>query len=85
MSLLSTYFFKVPNVLDLGSCWINQLRWLNENPELVKYLESLGMKENERVYGALAIGYPNTESGLPSRHLMPQKGNEVTFVEEPAN
>lgn len=69
------------NALDLGSCWINQLRWLNEEPALVKYLQSLGMKENERIYGAVIIGYPATESGLPNRNLMPQKGNEVTFVD----
>ena len=69
------------NALDLGSCWINQLRWLNEEPELVEYLQSLGMKENERIYGAVIIGYPATESGLPNRNLMAQKGNEVTFID----
>ena len=69
------------NALDLGSCWINQLRWLNEEPALVKYLQSLGMKENERIYGAVIIGYPATESGLPNRHLMVQKGNEVTYID----
>ena len=69
------------NALDLGSVWINQLKWLNEEPEIVEYLQELGMQENERVYGALSIGYPATESGLPPRHLMPQKGNEVTFVD----
>ncbi len=25
------------NALDLGSCWINQLRWLNEESEIVEY------------------------------------------------
>ena len=69
------------NALDLGSCWINQLRWLNEQPEIVSYLTELGMKENERVYGAVIIGYPATESGLPNRHLMAQKGNEITYID----
>ena len=69
------------NALDLGSCWINQLRWLNEEPALVEYLQSLGMKEDERIYGAVIIGYPATESGLPNRNLMAQKGNEVTFID----
>lgn len=67
------------NALDLGSCWINQLRWLNEDPEINQYMFSLGMKENERVYGAVAIGYP--KAGLPNRSLMEQRGNEVTFVD----
>ena len=69
------------NALDLGSCWINQLRWLNEEPAMVEYMQSLGMKEEERIYGAVIIGYPETESGLPNRSLMQQKGNEVTFID----
>ena len=69
------------NALDLGSCWINQLKWLNGDPELTAYLRSLGMKENERVYGALILGFPATESGLPNRNLMAQKGNEITFID----
>ena len=69
------------NALDLGSCWINQLRWLNEEPALVEYLQSLGMKEDERIYGAVIIGYPATESGLPNRNWMQQKGNEVTMID----
>lgn len=67
------------NALDLGSCYINQLRWLNEDEALLDYLRSLGMKENERVYGAVIIGYP--AGGLPNRSLMAQKGNEVTWID----
>ena len=67
------------NALDLGSCWINQLRWLNEDPTLLEYLRALGMKESERVYGAVIIGYP--ANGLPNRNLMPQKGNQITYID----
>ena len=67
------------NALDLGSCYINQLRWLNEDEALLDYLRSLGMKESERVYGAVIIGYP--VGGLPNRSLMAQKGNEVTWID----
>ena len=69
------------NALDLGSCWINQLRWLNEEPALVEYLRSLGMREYERVYGAVVVGYPATDSGLPNRNMMAQKGNETTYID----
>lgn len=69
------------NSLDLGSCWINQLKWLNENPAVCEYLRGLGMQEGERVYGALAVGYPDTESGLPNREPLPRTGNPVTFVD----
>ena len=68
------------NALDLGSCWINQLRWLNEAPALLDYLRGLGLKEDERVYGALALGYADTESGLPERTPAKRFGNEVVFI-----
>ncbi len=69
------------NALDLGSCWINQLKWLNAEPEITEYLRSLGLKEGERVYGAVIIGHPATETGLPNRNLMVLKGNEVTWID----
>ncbi|WP_163438986.1 nitroreductase [Fibrobacter succinogenes] len=68
------------NELDLGSCYINQLKWLNEDPALLEYLRSLGLKEDERVYASVAIGYADTESGLPNRTESPRIGNEVVFV-----
>ncbi len=67
------------NALDLGSCWINQLRWLNEDPRLVACFRALGMREDERIFGAVIIGYP--AGGLPNRSRMPQKGNEVVWVD----
>ena len=69
------------NALDLGSCWINQLKWLNENPVILEYMKKLGMDESERVYGALAIGYPDTADGLPDREPLKRTGNKVTVVE----
>lgn len=68
------------NALDLGSVWINQLRWLNENPAVLEKMRELGMAEDERVYGALAIGYADTESGMPERKPLPRSGNEVTYI-----
>ena len=68
------------NALDLGSCWINQLKWLNEEPELLGFLRSLGLKEDERVYGSVSIGYAATDDGLPNRSPREQKGNEVTYI-----
>ena len=68
------------NELDLGSCYINQLKWLNEDPTLLEYLRSLGLKESERVYASVAIGYADTESGLPNRKESPRTGNLVEFL-----
>ena len=67
------------NELDLGSCWVNQLRWLKE-PELIAYLQKLGMRENERVYGAVVLGYPDTPDGKPDRRKVERTGNEVTWI-----
>ena len=69
------------NALDLGSCWINQPRWLNEDPDLLAYLRTLGLHENERVWGSAAIGYADTADGLPERTPLPRTGNEVTVIE----
>ena len=68
------------NELDLGSCYINQLKWLNEDQEILSYLQSLGMNEDERVYGSLIVGYPDTNDGKPLRKALPRKGNEVTWL-----
>lgn len=69
------------NAMDLGSCWINQLKWLNEEPGITAYLRGFGLRENERVYGAVAIGYAASGTGLPNRSLMKLKGNEITWID----
>lgn len=69
------------NALDLGSVWINQLKWLSEEPKILALLRSCGMEENERVFGGLAVGYADTESGLPNRVSSPRHGNTVTYID----
>ena len=69
------------NALDLGSCWINQVHWLTDNPVILTYLKGLGLSDEECVCGGLAVGYPDTEDGLPVRSPLPRKGNPVTFIE----
>ena len=68
------------SALELGSCWINQLKSLNADPEINGYLISLGMDPQERVFGALALGYADTEDGLPVHESVARKGNPVTYV-----
>ena len=69
------------NALDLGSCWINQLKWLNEDPVILEYMKKLGMDESEKVYGALAVGHPDTPDRLPDRVPLKRIGNTITMVE----
>ncbi len=68
------------NALDLGSCWINQLRRMNENDVITSYLRTIGLAENEKVYASLALGFADTQDGLPNRASCERAGNPVTFV-----
>lgn len=68
------------NALDLGSVWINQLRWLNENPVLLEAMKEIGLADDERVYGALAVGYADSEDGLPVRKALERTGNRVDYI-----
>lgn len=68
------------NELDLGSCWINQIHWLTEDEKILSYLRELGLKENERVYASMALGYAKSSDGKPIRQPLPRKGNEVTYI-----
>ena len=66
------------NALDLGSCWINQLHWLDEDEAVREYLYGLGLAEDETVTGALSLGY--AAEGLPGRTALPRSGNPVTWI-----
>ena len=66
------------NALDLGSCWINQLHWLDENEEIRKFMYRYGLNEEETITGGLIIGYP--ESGEPVREPLERIGNPVTWA-----
>ena len=62
--------------LGLGSCYINQLHWLDENPVIRKELMSLGLKEDETVTGGLALGYAKIQ---PEAELK-REGNPITYI-----
>lgn len=62
--------------LGVGSCWINQLRWLRENERVVAFLEKLGLSPDETVCGGVVLGYSaQGELAPPAR-----SGNPVTIV-----
>lgn len=48
--------------LGIGSCWVYFGQLVLDDPEI---RETLGMKENEKVYGPIIMGYP--EENLPER------------------
>ena len=67
------------NALDLGSCWINQLHWLDENGSVRAFLEKYGLQKDETVTGGLILGYP--ADGVLNRTMTERKGNPVTWTE----
>ena len=52
------------NELDLGSCWVNQIRHLQDNERIQAKMRELGLKEGEKVYASLAFGYPDLPTVL---------------------
>ncbi len=61
--------------LGVGSCWINQLHWLDENPSIREFLEPLGIKAEETICGALALG--NYDEKQP---VKPRTGMRVDYI-----
>ncbi len=52
--------------MGIGSCWINQLHWLDENQRIRDYLEQLGLGSEETICGAVALGnYDGTHVRKP--------------------
>lgn len=52
--------------MGIGSCWINQLHWLDENQLIRDYLEPLGLGADETICGAVALGnYDGTHARKP--------------------
>ena len=66
------------NALDLGSCWINQLHWLDENEAVRTFMRRYGLSDEETITGGLILGYADT--GLPNRTPLERKGNVVSWV-----
>lgn len=69
------------NALDLGSCWVNQLHWLDENAAVREYLQKLGLAEDETVCASVVLGKPDTADGLPVRAERKVTGNPVNYVD----
>lgn len=64
------------DALGVGSCWINQLHWLDENAAVRQYLYTLGLAEDETVCGSAALGY----AAEAERPPLPRTGNPVEYI-----
>ncbi len=63
--------------LEVGSCWINQLHWLDNHTAIRAFLMELGLLDNETICGGLALGFAEYMPTNPIKRT----GNEVTFIE----
>ncbi len=54
--------------LGLGCCWINQLKYCGDKPEVSAYLDKIGLPTGRRVVGMLALGYAAEKGTLNPRH-----------------
>ena len=70
--------FLAARSLGIGSCWINQLGTTCDDPEVRAYLTSLGVPENHKVYGCVALGYQ--EKGVSLKEKTVKEGT-ITIVE----
>lgn len=69
------------NDLDLGSCWVNQLRWLDEDAAAREYMMKLGLAADETICASMVVGKPDTKDGLPNRSERKITGNPVTYID----
>ena len=65
------------NALDMGSCWINQLHWLDDNAAVREFLQNHSLECDETITGGLILGYP--AEGKLNRTMSERKGNPVTW------
>ncbi len=65
------------NALDMGSCWINQLHWLDENKAIREFMQNHGLGDDETITGGIILGYP--AEGKLNRTMTERKGNPVTW------
>ena len=68
--------FLAAHSLGLGSCWINQLRWLDDHQDIRNYLQELGIPKEHIICGAAAIGY--AKGMIPD--AAPRKYNAIRII-----
>ncbi|MCL6457245.1 MAG: nitroreductase family protein [Gorillibacterium sp.] len=66
-SLALENLFLAAHSLGLGSCYVNQLHWLRNDPELRNYLLELGIPKEHTICSTAAVGYSGKESNIPLR------------------
>jgi nitroreductase len=67
--------FLAARSLQLGSCYINQLHWLRDDPGVRAFLFELGIPKDHTICSSAAIGFIGAASAAPVR-----KGGTINIV-----
>ncbi|MDR2744997.1 MAG: nitroreductase [Desulfovibrio sp.] len=59
--------FLAAAAMGLGSCWINQPRWLTNDAPLRDLLVEVGLPRERVICGSAAVGYPDHAPPAPKR------------------
>lgn len=68
--------FLASNDLKLGSCWINQVSWFDNDKNVRRLLTDMGVPENHKVCGSVCIGYMDEKASI-AKNI---KENTVTII-----
>ena len=66
-SLALENIFLAAQSLGLGSCYLNQLHWLRNDPEVRNFLFQCGVPREHVICSAVAVGYIDQETKPPVR------------------
>jgi len=69
--------FLAAHSLGIGSCWINQLNVLNDEPGFRAYMTQLGIPTDNRIFGCACFGYADCPHPVPAS----RKENTVVVME----
>lgn len=59
--------FLAAQSIGLGSCYLNQLHWLRNDPGVRNFLFELGIPKEHTICSAAAVGYIDKASAVPAR------------------
>lgn len=68
--------FLAAHSLQISSCWIHALVWLNEIPEIRSLLTELGVPEGYDIHGCAALGYNGGNEPKPA----PRKPGTINIL-----
>lgn len=75
-ALAAENMFLQATAMGIGSCYINQIHWLTENPRMLQVLQRIGLPEDELIFAGAAFGY----SAMGEQTPLQRFGNPITYI-----